>query len=125
MSAWKIIVMIACASALASAQDFPREHSLYRWSLVALASANVFDAATSWNRVEANPILASRNGGFDGRSIAIKSGITAGLIASQAWVHSWSLHHGHPRVARSLTWLNFGSSAAIMGVGWHNLRVRQ
>jgi len=85
-------------------------------SVGALVAANVADAATSWGLRESNPLLGSR---FDGKSVAIKGGLVGGSLVLQAL-----LIKRHPRIAKKLAIINFGVSAGLAGVAWHNTTLR-
>jgi len=57
------------------------QRRLWKWSMVALAACTAFDAATSINNPEGNPILRSSNGQFGYRGLLLKSALASGTIA--------------------------------------------
>jgi hypothetical protein len=86
-------------------------------SAFALGAASGFDAATSWGKREGNPLLASSNGDFGAKGLAIKSGITAALIIPQIWLHK------HREYRTTLTVVNFANAALFSGVAIHNMGI--
>lgn len=56
---------------------------LWITSIVAAVAGTSLDAASSWGKVESNSLLASSNGTFGGRGVAIKAGLTAAVIIPQ------------------------------------------
>lgn len=93
---------------------------LWKWSAAAYASSQVFDSATSWGYVEANPRLRSEDGRFGGKAVAIKSVYTGGLIMLQ-----WYLVKKHPlsKSVKVFASINFGLAGAGAAVGIRNLRM--
>lgn len=90
----------------------------WRDSVVTLSAATVTDMISSRNCQELNPILG--RGLFGPRQIAIKSGITGGLILGE---YLWLRHH--PRDARIITAVNFSASGVTFGVAIRNWRRRK
>ena len=72
------------------------------------------DVATSWGCVEANPLLRSADGRFGGQGLAIKVGVTGGMIAMAHW-----LHRKHPSLDRPM-----GFALGLAGGSLHALAIR-
>jgi hypothetical protein len=74
----------AAERAIRSTEDTTIEkhqRRLWKWSMVALVACTAFDAATSLNNPEGNPVLRSSNGQFGYRGILLKSALASGTIA--------------------------------------------
>src|SRR5438128_2104649 len=54
---------------------------LWKWSMVTLVACTAFDAATSINNSEGNPMLRSSNGQFGYKGLLLKSALATGTIA--------------------------------------------
>lgn len=80
--------------------------------------ATSLDAASSWGRIELNPLLRSADGRFGARGVGIKLAIFGGVEFAK-----WSLlRKGHRgRWVRSLS---LGPAAAFGGVAARNWRAR-
>lgn len=87
----------------------------WKVSLVALAGATVADAASSWNRPEANPILRSSSGQFGPQGVAIKIGL-AGTVA----VTQYFLARRGPKAERIASIANFSAAGVFGAAAIHN-----
>lgn len=90
-------------------------NKLYKWSVAALVAGNVADVASSWGRPEANPILARNHSNFGGSALAVKSGITGGMLVFQ-----YFMTKKHPETKKSFMWTNFVSAGILGGVAARN-----
>ncbi len=87
----------------------------YRASVAAVAGCAAADAWSSYGRVELNPVLAGRGQRFDGRSVAIKAGITGAWLGAQ-WI--WRRNQRAYRVG------NWVMAGAWCGAAGWNLTTR-
>jgi hypothetical protein len=84
-----LAITLACPALFAETVEMPRyEHASKRsnfWkaSLAMLAASSAADAASSWGRLEANPLLRSSNGRFGWHGIALKAAIFGGVAGAQ------------------------------------------
>lgn len=90
--------------------------NLWKWSVATLISANALDIASSYGLKEGNPLLGTR---FDGRSLAIKSGLTAGQLVAQYFVL-----RKHPERRRTAAIVNFAIAGGLGIVSAHNFGIR-
>ena len=107
----KLLVVLAMSMLTAYAQD----HAQRNWniSVAFLVGANTMDTLSSRGAMESNPLLG--RGQFGGRQIAIKSGITAGVILAERMIL-----RKHPETRNFWTWANYGTGAAISAVAVRN-----
>lgn len=104
------------SSYLGTAEDLgDSSRGRYRWSVVALLSANIFDVASSWKMQEENPVLG-RGVQFGVGSMAIKSA----LVGTTFVLEYVALRH-RPDYRKRLAWINFGASGALSAVAAHNM----
>ncbi len=70
---------------IASVEDPHDKHVRIIWiaSILSMTAGTAADAATSWHRRESNSLLASSNGTFGGKGVALKSVITAAILTPQ------------------------------------------
>ena len=97
----------------------PSGRAFYRWSVAVLAASSTADAASSWRRPEANPVLAGSGSTFGAGSVAVK----LGLVGSSFLLERLVLRH-RPDLYRRVAWLNFGIAGALGAVVRHNISVR-
>mgnify|MGYP000135597304 CR=1 FL=1 len=123
---WKALAGMVLAGCLLEAQDFgPRERPWRNLaSTIALhGAASGFDAWTSWQRMERNPVLADR-GRFTTSSAARKAGWFAGVSLVQVLVvKKWGKKH--PWVERACMIGNVGTSGMLFSAGMYNLANRR
>lgn len=86
-------------------------------SAFAFGAASAFDVASSWGKREENPLLASSNGEFGAKGLAIKAAITGALIVPQIWLRK------RKEFRTKLTIVNFANAALFTGVAIHNLSI--
>ena len=92
---------------------------LLRISMGVLAAATVADAATSWNRMEANPLLQGPNGRFGAKGMSLKFALAGSTIAAQ-----WMMSKKMPGSARTMAIANYSMSGILTGVAVHNFQTR-
>lgn len=80
----------------------------WKWSIAALAAGNAADAASSWNKREANPLLGHT---FGVTGIGIKGGIVAG---------TWLLQRHCPKNRKVQTIANFSMGGVLAGLAIRN-----
>lgn len=88
---------------------------LYLWSIAALSAGNAADAASSWRRPEANPVLAPPGATFGTQSLLLKSG----LVGASLLLERWALHH-NPRLYKSFAWINITVGGGLGAVAARN-----
>lgn len=86
-------------------------------SICAVLAASAFDAASSWGKQEANPLLASPNGTFGGRGLAIKAAIAGAVLLPQILLHK------HKRFRKTFIFANFADAVAFTAVSVHNMGI--
>lgn len=83
-------------------------------SICAALAASAVDAATSWGKQESNPLLASQDGTFGTRGLAIKAGIAGALLLPQ-----WLLRR-HKQLRTGFIVGNFADAAVFTAAAIHN-----
>lgn len=97
-----------------------RNKAMYRWSVGALIGANAADIASSWGKREGNPALRNSDGRFGWSGVAIKSGITGGVLLAEWWIL-----RRHRTQHKALAWTNYSLAGAIGAVSIRNFGVRR
>jgi hypothetical protein len=95
-----------------------RVHAIWIASIFAMTAATTADAASSWHKHESNGILASSNGTFGGKGIALKAGIAAGFLTPQIVFRK----HRDWQIAFAVG--NFAEAGVFTGAAVHNLTVK-
>jgi hypothetical protein len=88
-------------------------------SSVALIAGTSFDAASSWGKYEANPLLRSSDGRFGSKGLMIKSAVAGGSLVPQILLRK------RRKMQRMFTIANFALAGWYTGVGIHNIGVPQ
>ena len=112
---------VVTKTTVATVADNPHDRVANRlWiaSLVSAAAGTSLDAATSWRQWEGNGLLASSDGRFGAKGLALKAGLAGALIVPQI-----CLRH-HKNLRASFTAANFAEAGVFTGVSIHNLQVR-
>jgi hypothetical protein len=105
----------------ATAQPAVQGHGpkvLYRISVAAALGANAMDIASSYGKLEVNPLFQGAGGRFDARSVALKSGLVGGLQAC-----NYLAVRKHPEYSKRATIINFAVSAVFAGLAAHNFGI--
>jgi hypothetical protein len=104
----RYVILLGFLSATAFAES--RATKLWKWSAAALVAGNALDAASTVGQYECNPALG--RGQFGARSMAIKAGVTTGILLIQR-----RTHHAAPIVVA-----NFAVGGALTGIAVRNWR---
>jgi hypothetical protein len=102
---------------IASVDDPHEKHVRIIWiaSIFAMTAGTAADAASSWHRRESNSLLASSDGTFGGKGLAIKGGISAAMLAPQLIFRKHNDWHTAFAVG------NFAEAGIYTGTTIHNL----
>lgn len=112
-----ILIATACSGQIAERNDYWR--TAYRWSVASLVAATTYDAASSVGGYEANRLLASSDGRYGAKGIAIKYGVAAGTLTAQYFVL-----RRHPERRKLAAVVNYTTAAAFAVIASRNLHVR-
>ena len=108
-----LLLCILCIPAFG--EDF--SDTFMKASFVALPMSSAFDAASSWGKVEANPLLGS--GRFGARQAIIKVPLVAGPLVTESLISRKS------RKTKILIGLvNFGTAGVFGWAAAHNMGER-
>lgn len=86
-------------------------------SIVSLVAATSFDAMSSLGKNEANHLLASGNGSFGDRGIALKAAFTTAVIVPEILICR------HKAYKKKFALANFAQTALFSGVAVRNLGI--
>lgn len=112
----RMFLIAILAAGTASAEG--RWHRVYKWSAAAMVAGSALDAASSWGRPEANPVLAGgRAQRFGGRGLAIKAGSVVGVLLVQRLLRQAGAD------PKPLAITNFVAGAVFTGAAAYNWRL--
>ena len=106
---------------IADVKETPHDrHIRYMWlaSIGAMVGATTLDAYSSWHKQESNGLLASSNGQFGGKGVALKAGITSGVLLPQILLRK----HKDWRTTFAVS--NFAEAGIFAGAAVHNFGVK-
>ena len=92
-----------------------RHGKLWRVSAAVLGAVTIADMHSSVGRFEANPMLASKNGRFTNRGVALKGAIVGIALGTQ-----FILVRKNPKAASYAAGVNFAMSALTGAAVIHN-----
>jgi len=116
------LTLVAQENTLAVPSESPNvDLRLWKVSAATLAATSALDVLSSWGKCcERNRLLASSDGRFGGRALAIKSGALGGQLLLQYFVVRRS-----PKLAKVLGFVNFAGAGAVTAVAVHNFGIPQ
>jgi hypothetical protein len=116
----RLAALLLLTAVAAPAGDAPpRKMKFWKASALALAGALAADTASSWGRVELNPLVRGGAGRFDARSFGIKAGIAGGGLALQ-----YLLLKRAPQAERAAACSNFAAAGVLTYGAVHNVSSR-
>ncbi len=92
-------------------------HRIWVASIFTMAGASGLDAASSWGKQEGNSFLASSNGRFGAKGLALKASFGAAVIVPEF------LFRKHKDLLKTFAIGNFAEAALFGGAAIHNLGV--
>lgn len=95
-----------------------RIQTLWIASILAMTAATTADAVSSWHKQESNGVLASSNGTFGGKGVALKAGIAVGFLTPQIIFRKH--HDWHIAFAVG----NLAEAGVFTGAAIHNYRLK-
>ena len=106
---------------IANVIETPRERNmrlLWLTSIAAMTAGTAADAYSSWHKRESNSLLASADGTFGVKGVALKSAIAGSVLVPQFFLRKH--HDWHLPFAAS----NFVEAGIFAGATAHNLKVK-
>lgn len=90
---------------------------MYPYSVAAMYSGSMLDAASTWHQREANPLLRSPDGTFGTRGLVVKLAITTVQVLLERWVM-----RKHPRTRKAFVIGNFAFGGGYAALAMRNWR---
>jgi ferric-dicitrate binding protein FerR (iron transport regulator) len=112
-----LVMILSIFSAQSQAEE--RHNKLWRVSAALLGAVTIADIQSSVGRQEANPLLASQNGQFNGRGVALKGAAVGAMLGVQ-----WLMLRKNPHAAKYATGANFAAAALTGTIVIHNHMVK-
>ena len=114
-----LLVIFGMFSAQSQAEERRNHNKLWRFSAAFLGAVTIADMQSSMGRQEGNPLLASRNGQFAGRGMALKGAGVGAMLGVQ-----WLLLRKNPNAAKYAAGANFAAGALTGVIVVHNHMVK-
>jgi len=114
-----LLVIFGLLSAQSQAEEYHSHSKLWRVSAAVLGAITIADMQSSVGRQEANPFLASQNGQFSGRGIALKGAGVGAMIGVQYFLLRKNSH-----AAKYAAGANFAAAALTGAIVVHNHMVK-
>src|SRR5690348_15421332 len=114
-----LLVIFGLFSAHSQAEEFHSHSKLWRISAAVLGAVTIADMQSSMGRQEANPFLASPNGQFSGRGMALKGAGVGAMLGVQ-----YFMLRKNPHAAKYAAGANFAAAALTGTIAVHNHMVK-
>ena len=114
-----MLVILGVFSAQSQAEEYHNHNKLWRFSAAFLGAVTIADMQSSVGRQEGNPLLASQNGQFSGRGMALKGAGVGAMLGVQ-----WLLLRRNPHAAKYAAGANFAAGALTGAIVIHNHMVK-
>ncbi|MGA7411189.1 MAG: hypothetical protein WBW33_11930 [Bryobacteraceae bacterium] len=107
----------ASTAAVAANKSSGTVNKVWTASIAALLGGTAMDAASSWGKAEANPILRSANGTFGLQGLMIKGALAGAVLAPEI------LMRNNEEAKKKFAIVNFIAAGVFSAVVFHNLTV--
>src|ERR1700694_1749462 len=114
-----LLVIFGLFSAQSQAEEYHSHGKLWRISASVLGAVTIADMQSSVGRQEGNPLLASQNGQFSGRGMALKGAGVGAMLGVQ-----YFLLRKNPHAAKYAAGANFAAAALTGAIVVHNHSVK-
>jgi hypothetical protein len=114
-----LLVIFGLFTAQSQAEEFHSHSKLWRVSAAVLGAVTIADMQSSVGRQEANPFLASQNGQFNGRGMALKGAGVGAMLGVQ-----YFMLRKNPHAAKYAAGANFAAAALTGAIVVHNHMVK-
>src|SRR5258708_20789603 len=114
-----VVVIFGMFSAQSQAEEYHSHNKLWRFSAAFLGAVTIADMQSSVGRQEGNPLLASQNGQFSGRGMALKGAGVGAMLGVQ-----WLLLRKNPNAAKYAAGANFSMGPLTGAAVVHNHMVK-
>src|SRR3979490_3015309 len=101
-----LVLILGMFSTQSQAEEYHSHSKLWRFSAAFLGAVTIADVQSSVGRQEGNPLLASHNGQFSGRGMALKGAGVGAMLGVQ-----WLLLRKNPNAAKYAAGANFAAGA--------------
>jgi len=114
-----IVILLFCSTGVQAESLASRSKKLLWASFAAVAAGEVADSASSWGKLEANPVLGQSRFGME--KAGAKIGLVGGVLAGEYFL----LRHRSPATWKAMTAVNFAGAAALGGIAYRNSKIGQ
>jgi hypothetical protein len=114
-----IVILLFCSAGVQAESLASRSKKFLIASFAAVTAAEAADSASSWGKLESNPVLGQSRFGIGKASAKI------GLVSAVLTGEYFLLRHRSPAAFKAMTVVNFASAAALGGIAYRNLSIAQ
>jgi len=112
-----IVILLLCTAGMYGESLGTRSKKLLVASFAAVTGAEMADCASSWGKMEANPVLGQSRFGMG--QAGIKLGVVTAILTGQYLL----VRHRGPSTYKALTVINFASAGALGAVAYRNTHI--
>jgi len=114
-----IVILLFCGVCMHGESLASRSKKLLVASFAAVTAAEMADSASSWGKLESNPVLGQSR--FGVAKAGVKIGLVTGILTGQ---YLLLRHHG-PAAYKAMAAINFASAGVLGGIAYRNTRIAQ
>lgn len=114
-----VLILLLCGVSMHAESMVSRSKKLLVASFAALSAAEMADSASSWGKLESNPVLGQSR--FGASKAAVKLGMVSGVITAEYLL----LRHRSPTAVKAVAAFNLVSAGALGAVAYRNMQIAQ
>lgn len=112
-----IAILLLCCAGMHAESLVIRSKKLLVASFAAVTAAEFADSASSWGKMEANPVLGQSR--FGARQAGLKIGVVSAVLGAEYLL----LRHRSPATFRAVAIANFAGAGALGAVAYRNTKI--
>lgn len=112
-----IAILLLCSAGMYGESFGSRSKKLLLASFAAVSTAEIADSASSWGKMEANPLLGQSR--FGAAKAGLKLGVVSAILTGQYFL----VRHRGPGTYKAMAAINFASAGVLGAVAYRNSKI--
>jgi hypothetical protein len=112
-----IVILLLCSVGMHGESLASRSKKLLLASFAAVTTAEVADSASSWGKLESNPVLGQSRFGIG--KATVKLGVVTAILTGQYLL----LRSHSPKAYKAVAAFNFASAGVLGGIAYRNSKI--
>jgi hypothetical protein len=112
-----VVILLLCSVCMYGESIGSRSKKLLMASFAAVTTAEIADSASSWGKLEANPVLGQSRFGLG--KATVKIGLVSAIVTAQYVL----LRHRGPSAYKAVAAINFAGAGALGAIAYRNTHI--